>query len=178
MTAQQVEKILNKKSGLLGITGKYTDRRDILKAAAEGDERSKLAMDLEAYRIKKYIGAYYAALGHLDAIVFTAGVGEMSPEIRGMALENMAPLGVKLDKERNEAATSRNNEFVISADDSRIKVLVIPTDEEYVFTADVVAILENRYDVHTNFEYSFQRPDYVNKMREEAYAKELQAQNG
>ncbi len=178
MTVQEVEKTLNKKSGLLGITGKYTDRRDILKAAAEGDERAKLAMDLEAYRIKKYIGAYYAALGRLDAIVFTAGVGEMSPEIRGMALENMAPLGVKLDKERNEAAHTRNKELVISADDSRVKVLVIPTDEEYVFTADVVAILENRYDVHTNFEYSFQRPDYVNKMREEAYAKELQAKSG
>jgi len=178
MTVKEIEKVLNKKSGLLGITGKYTDRRDILKAAAEGDERAKLAMDIEAYRIKKYIGAYYAALGRLDAIVFTAGVGEMSPEIRGVALENMEPLGVKLDKGRNEAAHTRNKELVISADDSRVKVLVIPTDEEYVFTADVVAILENRYDVHTNFEYSFQRPDYVNKMRDEAYAKELEAQNG
>ena len=178
MTVQEAETTLNKKSGLIGITGKYTDRRDILNAAAEGDERAKLAIDIEAYRIKKYIGAYYAALGRLDAIVFTAGVGEMSPEIRGMALENMAQLGVKLDKERNEAAHTRNKELVISADDSRVKVLVIPTDEEYVFTADVVAILENRYDIHTNFEYSFQKPDYVNKMRDEAYAKELEAKRG
>ena len=176
-TAQQVESVLNKKSGLLGITGKYTDRRDILKAAKDGDKRAQLAVDIEAYRIKKYIGAYYAALGRLDAIVFTAGVGEMSPEIRGKSLENMESLGVKLDKERNEAARTRNKELVISADDSRVKVLVIPTDEEYVFTADVVAILENRYDVHTNFEYSFQRPDYVNKMREDAYAKELEQKN-
>ena len=176
-TAQQVESVLNKKSGLLGITGKYTDRRDILKAARDGDKRAQLAVDIEAYRIKKYIGAYYAALGRLDAIVFTAGVGEMSPEIRGKSLENMESLGVKLDKERNEAARTRNKELVISADDSRVKVLVIPTDEEYVFTADVVAILENRYDVHTNFEYSFQRPDYVNKMREDAYAKELEQKN-
>ena len=176
-TAQQVESVLNKKSGLLGITGKYTDRRDILKAARDGDKRAQLAVDIEAYRIKKYIGAYYAALGRLDAIVFTAGVGEMSPEIRGKSLENMESLGVKLDRERNEAARTRNKELVISADDSRVKVLVIPTDEEYVFTADVVAILENRYDVHTNFEYSFQRPDYVNKMREDAYAKELEQKN-
>jgi len=176
-TAQQVESVLNKKSGLLGITGKYTDRRDILKAARDGDKRAQLAVDIEAYRIKKYIGAYYAALGRLDAIVFTAGVGEMSPEIRGKSLENMESLGVKLDKERNEAARTRNKELVISADDSRVKVLVIPTDEEYVFTADVVAILENRYDVHTNFEYSFQRPDYVNKMREDACAKELEQKN-
>jgi len=176
MTVKEVEKILNKKSGLLGITGKYTDRRDILKAEAEGDERARLAINIETYRIKKYIGAYYAALGHLDAIVFTAGVGEMSPEIRGKSLENMEELGIKLDPKRNAEATSRNHEFVISADDSKVKVLVIPTDEEYVFTADVVAILENRYDVHTKFEYSFQRPSYVNSMRAEAYAKE-QANN-
>ncbi len=172
MTVKEVEKTLNKKSGLLGITGKYTDCRDMLKAGAEGDERAQLAINIECYRIKKYIGAYYAALGRLDAIVFTAGVGEMSPEIRGKSLENMEALGIKLDKERNEAAHTRNKELVISADDSRVKVLVIPTDEEYVFTADVVAILENRYDVHTKFEYSFQLPGYVNTMRAEAYAKE------
>ncbi|MBN1592206.1 MAG: acetate kinase [Candidatus Coatesbacteria bacterium] len=178
MSVDDVEKVLNKKSGLLGITGKFTDRRDILKAADEGDKRAKLAIEIEAYRIRKYIGAYYAALGRLDAVVFTAGVGEMSPEIRGMALEGMEPMGIKIDKERNEAAHTRNKELVISADDSKVKVLVIPTDEEYVFTADVVAILEDRYDIHTNFEYSFQRPDYVNKMREEAYAKELEASKG
>ncbi|HUT04880.1 MAG TPA: acetate kinase [bacterium] len=172
MTVKEVESTLNKKSGLLGITGKYTDCRDMLKAGAEGDERAQLAINIETYRIKKYIGAYYAALGRLDAIVFTAGVGEMSPEIRGKSLENMEALGIKLDKERNEAARTRNKELVISADDSRVKVLVIPTDEEYVFTADVVAILENRYDVHTKFEYSFQRSGYVNTMRDESYAKE------
>ncbi|MCD6326932.1 acetate kinase [bacterium] len=178
MTVQEVEKTLNKKSGLLGITGKYTDRRDILKAAAEGDERSQLAMDVECYRIKKYIGAYYAALGHLDAIVFTAGVGEMSPEIRGKSLENMEELGIKLDTKLNEETKTHNHESVISTNDSKVKVLVIPTDEEYVFTADVVAILEGRYDVHTKFEYSFQSPDYVNSMRDEAYKKELLAKKG
>jgi len=178
MSVREVEKVLNKKSGLLGITGKYTDRRDILKAVEQGDERAKLALDIETYRIKKYIGAYYAALGHVDAIVFTAGVGEMSPEIRQLALQGLEELGIKLDPGRNEQARSRNHEFVISADDSRVKVLVIPTDEEYVFTADVVAILEGRYDVHTKFKYSFESPDYVNKMREEAYKKELQAKAG
>jgi len=178
MSVREVEKVLNKKSGLLGITGKYTDRRDILKAVEQGDKRAKLALDIETYRIKKYIGAYYAALGHVDAIVFTAGVGEMSPEIRQLALQGLEELGIKLDPGRNEQARSRNHEFVISADDSRVKVLVIPTDEEYVFTADVVAILEGRYDVHTKFKYSFESPDYVNKMREEAYKKELQAKAG
>ncbi|MBI4860225.1 MAG: acetate kinase [Candidatus Riflebacteria bacterium] len=170
-----VENILNKKSGLVGITGTYTDRRDILKAAAAGDKRAQLAFDIECYRVRKYIGAYYAALGRLDAIVFTAGVGEMSPEIRGRALENLEQLGIEIDPTRNQEARTRNHESLISKDSSRVKVFVIPTDEEYVFTADVVAILEGNYDVHTKFKYSFESPEYVNKMREEAYKKELEA---
>ena len=172
LTAQEVITILNKKSGVLGITEKYTDRRDIEDAIERGDERALLAMKIEAYRIKKYIGAYMAVLGHVDAIVFTAGVGEMWPELREEALKGMENLGVYLDREKNLKAKNRNKEFIVSKEDSPVKVFVIPTDEEIVFVEDVVALIEGRYDVHTKFEYSFQKKGYVNKLREEALKKE------
>ena len=178
ITAQQVVNILNKKSGVLGITGKYTDRRDVIKAAEEGDERAKLALMMESYRIKKYIGAYMAALGRVDAIVFTAGVGEMAWQIREMALENLENLGIYLDRDRNRKAVSRNREFLISTDDSPVKVFVIPTDEELVFTEDVVAIIEGRYDVPSKFSYTFESPSYRNLLREEAYKREMEEKNG
>ncbi len=173
LTSQEVENILNKKSGILGITGRYTDRRDVLKAAESGDCRSQLALQVESYRLKKYIGAYYAALGRVDALVFTAGVGEMAAPIRRMVLENLSELGIVFDPEKNELARSRNCEFDISHPDSKVKIFVIPTDEEMVFVEDTVAILEGRYDVHTRFEYSFQKRDYVNKIRQAAFAEEV-----
>ena len=168
----QITGILNKKSGVLGITGRYTDRRDVLKDAASGDTRCQLALKMESYRLKKYIGAYCAALGKVDALVFTAGVGEMSPDIRRMVLDNLSGLGIKFDPKKNELARSRNAEFDISADDSAVKVLVIPTDEEMVFVEDTVAILEGRYAVHTEFKYSFQERDYVNRLRQSAFKEE------
>lgn len=174
LNPRDVEGILNKKSGILGITAKYSDRRDVEKNALAGDARCKLAIEMECYRIKKYIGSYLAALGHVDAVVFTAGVGEKSVEIRHRSLENLEELGIVLDLERNRQATSSNHEFLISTDDSPVKVFVIPTDEELVFVEDVVAIVENRYDVHTNFNYSFQNADYRNQMREQAYQNELE----
>lgn len=170
----QVNEILNKKSGILGITGKYTDRRDVLKAMQEGDKNAKLAFETECYRLRKYIGAYYAALGKVDAIVWTAGVGEMGAETRARSLEGLENLGIRFDPEKNELARSRNAEFDISAPDSKTKIYVIPTDEEIVYVEDTVAILEGRYDVHTNFKYSFQDVDYRNRMRDEAFAKELE----
>jgi len=172
LSAQEVITILNKKSGILGISGKYTDRRDIIKEMKEGNERAKLAFNIEVYRIKKYIGAYMAVLGRVDAIVFTAGVGEMSYELRDEALRELDNLGVKIDKERNKNAVSRNHESIISTDDSKVKVLVIPTDEEIVFTEDVVAILNGEYDNPQVYSYVFEKPSYTNKMREEAYKKE------
>ena len=159
--------ILNKKSGVLGITEKYQDRRDIEIAAEKGDERCKLAIDMETYRIKKYIGAYAAALGHVDAIVFTAGVGERAPIYREKALTGLEYMGVKLDIERNKAALTKNAESLISAEDSAVKVFVIPTDE------DVAAICEGRYDIHTNFTYSFESASYRNSLRDESLKKEL-----
>ncbi len=172
ITAQEVIHILNKKSGILGITEKYTDRRDVQIAAVKGDRLAKLAIEMEAYRIRKYIGAYYAVLGKVDAIVFTAGVGEKSPIIREKAISGLENLGIYLDRERNNKATSRNKEFIISTDDSPVKVFVIPTDEEIVLTEDVVAIVQGTYDVPEKYSYSFESPEYVNKLRELAYKKE------
>ncbi len=171
--SERVITILNKESGLKGITGEFIDRRDIFQGAQEGNERCKLAIDMEVHRIKKYIGGYIAILEKVDAIVFTAGAGEMAYWLREKVLENMESLGIVLDKEKNREAVSHNHEFLISADNSPIKVFVIPTNEELVMVEDVVAIIEGRYDIHTKFEYSFESPDYVNKMREEAYQLEL-----
>lgn len=171
-TAKEVEAIYLKKSGLLGIAGKYADRRDIENAMDAGDERAKLAFDIECYRLRKYIGAYYAALGRLDAVVFTGGAGEMGRRLRAGAVAGLESMGIVLDPQRNQVAKSRNHEFEISADSSRVKIFVIPTDEELVFTEDVVAIIEGRYDIHTKFKYSFQDPGYRNRMRDEAYERE------
>ena len=163
--AEEIDLILNKKSGLLGITGKYMDRRDVEKGAAEGDRRSQLAIEIETYRLKKYIGAYLAALEKVDAIVFTAGAGEMNWKLRERVLENMEGLGVKPDKALNEKAQSHEKESLISLKDSSIKIFVIPTDEEIVFIEDVVAILEGRYETHTHFKYSFEDPKYKRKVQ-------------
>ncbi len=169
---QEMDKILNKKSGILGITGKYIDRRDVIKAASQGDKRAQLAIEMEAYRLKKYIGAYAAVLGRLDALIFTAGVGEMSDVIRAKILEGLEILGIKYDPEKNKIARTRNAESDISAFDSKVKIFIIPTDEELVFVEDVVALLEGTYDIHTNFKYTFQDKDYKNLMRGKAFEKE------
>lgn len=165
LSAEEIEKALNKKSGILGITGKYTDRRDIQKAAAEGDKRSALAIDMEVYRLKKFIGAYTAALGRVDALIFTAGVGEMAPLIRVKVLEGLDNLGIIANSEKCMLSKTRNAETDITGEGSKTKVFVIPTDEELVMTEDAVALVEGRYDVHTKFTYSFQSKDYVNPVR-------------
>lgn len=174
MSADEMDRALNKKSGLLGITGKYTDRRDIQKGAEEGDPLCKLGQEMEGYRIKKTIGSYVAALGKVDAVIFTAGVGEHSPKIRSLATENLEVMGIKLDEHKNALSNTSNGETIISADDSKVKVFVIPTDEELVMTEDAFALMKGTYDVHTNFTYSFQSKDYVNKAREAALQKEIE----
>lgn len=160
LSASAIDGILNKKSGILGITGRYTDRRDVTAHAEKGDKSCKLAMDIEAYRLRKYIGSYMAVLGRLDAVIFTAGVGERGWQIREMATEGLEHMGIRLDKERNREAV-KGKECLITTDDSPIKVFVIPTDEELVFTEDVAAILDGTYADHMIFEYSFAKPDYV-----------------
>lgn len=163
LSAKELDSILNKKSGVLGITGQYTDRRDVLEGIDNGDEKCKLALEIEGYRLKKYIGSYCAALGRLDAVVFTAGVGEMGAAIREKALENLEHMGIILDREKNRNTMTRKRESVITTPESPIKVFVIPTDEELVFTEDVVAILEGTYTDHMNFKYSFGSSEFQRK---------------
>jgi acetate kinase len=174
MSVAEMDTALNKKSGLLGITGKYVDRRDVIKAMEAGDADAKLAFEMECYRLRKYFGAYLAALGPIDAIVFTAGVGEFSVPVRERCMEGLEHLGIKLDKHKNSLAHTRNAETCISADDSKVKIFVIPTDEELVMTEDAYALMKGTYDVHTKFTYSFQSPDYVNKARAEGLKKDLE----
>lgn len=176
ITSRMVEQVLNRESGLKGISGRFSDRRDLKKAADEGDERAQLAIDMEAYRIRKYIGAYMAALGRTDAVVFTAGAGERAYFLREKALMGLENLGIKLDIEKNRDAVDGYHEVDIATEDSPVRVFVIPTDEELVFVEDVVAILEDRYDVHTAFRYSFQEPDYVNLERQEMWERLRAAQ--
>jgi len=145
-----------------------SDRRDVADAAEKGDKKAQLAVDMECHRIKKYIGSYAALLGRVDAIVFTAGVGEMSPLIREGSTAGLENFGIKLDKKKNAICRCRNAEFCISADDSPVKIFVIPTDEELVMTEDAYALMNGTYDVHTNFHYSFEDASYVNKGRQRA----------
>ena len=173
MSADEMDTALNKKSGCLGVTGKYADRRDVEMAAKDGDEKAKLVIEMEALRIKKYIGAYMAELGHVDAIVWTAGVGERGPVYRQKACEGLEAYGIKIDEQKNQWSFTGNAETCISADDSATKIFVIPTDEELVMTEDAYALMKGTYDVHTNFTYSFQSKDYVNKAREEGLKADL-----
>lgn len=173
MSVSEIDNALNKKSGLLGITGKYTDRRDVQKALENGDQKALLAQNMECYRLRKYFGAYLAAIGPIDAIIFTAGVGEFAPAVREKACAGLEHLGIKLDSKKNWTARTRNAETLISADDSKIKIFVIPTDEELVMTEDAYALMVGTYDVHTKFTYSFQNPSYINKSRAEGLKKDL-----
>ena len=164
VTAAEMDTLLNKKSGLIGICGK-SDRRDVQAAAKAGDRNAQLGIDMEIHRIKKYIGAYAALLGRVDAVVFTAGVGEMGDHIRKGALSGLENFGIKLDEKKNALSHCRNTETCISTDDSPVKIFVIPTDEELVMTEDAFALMNGTYDIHTNFHYTFESPDYVNKAR-------------
>lgn len=167
LSAADVEKKLNKESGVLGITGKWADRRDIEQAAEKGDPIAVLAQQIESYRIKKYIGSYYAALGRVDALIFTAGVGEMGPVTRRLSTAGLEGLGISIDVKKNDLAKCRNAELDITGPGSKVKVFVIPTDEELVMTEDSYALISKTYDVHTNYRYSFQDRGYVNKARAE-----------
>ena len=139
LDADGISNLLNKKSGVYGITGISSDMREIEAAEKAGNPKAILAQNMYNYRIKKYIGAYAAAMGGVDIIVFTAGVGENQTGMRAGACEGLEWMGVKLDKEKNEKV--RGEEAVISAPDSRVKVVVIPTDEELMIATDTMHIL-------------------------------------
>lgn len=140
MSLKEIDKLLNKESGLKGLCG-TNDMREVEEKASAGDQKAQLALDVYCHRIKKYIGAYFAELGHLDCIVFTAGIGENSPLIRYYCCQKLEKLGIVIDKERN---TERNKGIrAISADSSPVKVLVIPTNEEKKIAMETKRVLEN-----------------------------------
>ncbi len=139
LDADGMSNLLNKKSGVLGITGKSSDMRDVENAANAGNERAQLALDMYFYRIKKYIGAYAAAMGGVDIIVFTAGVGENQIGMREAVCNGLEFLGVKFDAKKNNV---RGEEAIISADDSKVTVTVIPTDEELMIATDTMNLLK------------------------------------
>ncbi|MFC1669706.1 acetate/propionate family kinase [Spirochaetota bacterium] len=135
----EIDELLNKESGLKGLVG-INDMRDIIKRKHDGDENAILAIDMYTYRIKKYIGSYFAVLGGVDAIVFTAGIGENSADVRELSLKGMEEMGISIDKDKNNS--SKDGIFEIQDSKSRIKVLVVPTDEELEIalqTYDIIA---------------------------------------
>lgn len=139
LTPDEANDLLNKKSGLLGVTGISSDMREVEKASRESNERATLALKMYNYRIRKYIGTYAAVLGGVDALVFTAGVGEHQWDVREGALEGLEFLGIELDKEKNKA--NNGEEEIISTPSSRVKVAVIPTDEEWMIASDTLALV-------------------------------------
>ncbi|MDD4796732.1 MAG: acetate kinase [Eubacteriales bacterium] len=137
---QEAMSILNKKSGLLGISGFSSDMRDLLNAIDEGNADARLALDMFCYRIRKYIGSYAAAMGGVDAVVFTAGIGENNAIIRELCVEGLEFMGIKINHEKNAL---RGGERDISADDATVRTLIIPTDEELVIARDTLELVEN-----------------------------------
>ena len=141
MTPDEIDDAMNKKSGLLGLSGVSSDAREIWDAVAAGNERAKLSMDVLTYRIKKIIGSFAAALNGVDVIVFTAGLGEYDRDVRRMVCEEMEYLGVEFDAEVN-ATCPRGERAVLTKPDSKVKVVIIPTDEEYMIAGDTYRLVK------------------------------------
>ncbi len=139
MTLHQINTMLNKHSGLYGVSGVSSDMREVLKARAKGHRRADVAFRMFCYRLKKYIGAYAAAMGGADAVIFTGGIGENSPEVREWTLQGMEYMGLVLDPDRNAGLSGEEGE--ITTPDSPVKALVVPTNEERVIARDVVRVL-------------------------------------
>jgi acetate kinase len=135
-----IDRIINKESGLLGLSGLSSDMRDIEEAAAMGNARAELALAVFCYRIRKYVGAYAAAMGGLDAIVFTAGIGENSPVIRERVCRELGFLGVELDKTKNESERGRAVNLATPA--SRVRVLLVPTNEERMIARETMRVID------------------------------------
>jgi acetate kinase len=142
LTLSEVNSMLNKHSGLLAISGISSDMREIVEAMGEGDKNAKLAFDMYTYRLRKYIGAYTAAMNGMDVLVFTAGVGENSVEVRKAVCEGLTFLGVELDPAKNEVRSK--DARLISTERSRIKVIVVPTNEELLIARDTYELVKNK----------------------------------
>ena len=139
LDAQGLSNLLNKQSGLLGISGVSSDMREVLGAAAEGNDRAELTVEIFVQKIRRYIGAYAAEMGGVDVILFTGGIGENNPPLRQRIISNMEYLGAYLDE--NENAGSRGVEKIISTPRSKVKLLVVPTDEEYMIASDTMNVV-------------------------------------
>jgi acetate kinase len=144
LTASKSEELLNKKSGLLGLSGVSSDMREILRAADQGNRRALLALKAYCYRVRKYVGAYVASMGGVDTVIFTGGVGQGSAVVRALALQGLECMGIMLDGKRNQDA--RADEITrISTDDSKVTVLVVPTDEERMMAREALRALSRSY---------------------------------
>jgi len=141
MTFKEVDALMNKKSGMLGVSGVSSDDRDIVNAMDEGNENAKLAWDVRLYQIVKYIGSYVAALGGVDALVFTAGIGENQIRLREDILKELAYMGIKIDEENNN---TRGKEIEITTADSSVRAFVIPTNEELLIARDTKELIESK----------------------------------
>lgn len=139
MSIKQIDFMLNKKSGYLGISGVGSDHRDVASARDAGNKRAALALEIQSYQIKKYIGAFAAAMNGVDAIVFTGGIGEHSEKTRKDSCDEMSFLGIKIDDERNKLANEKAT--LISSDDSKVKVFMIPTNEELVIARETLEVI-------------------------------------
>jgi acetate kinase len=144
LRSAQIDEMLNKKSGLLGLSGVSSDMREILTAADQGNRRALLALKTFCYRVRKYIGAYVASLGGLDAVIFTGGIGQGSSVVRALALQGLDCMGIALDEQRNRDAKG-DEVSSISTDDSRVAVLVVPTDEERMMAREALRTLSRSY---------------------------------
>lgn len=160
LTVSQSEEMLNKKSGLLGLSGVSSDMREILRAADQGHHRALLALKAYSYNVRKYLGAYVAAMGGLDAVIFTAGIGQGSAEIRALSLQGLDCMGIALDDQRNRAARGSDEICRISTDDSKVTVLVVPTDEERMMAREALRTLSRSYIMRA-LETQKQRPFLV-----------------
>ena len=137
-SADEMNQILNKKSGVLGVSGLSSDFRDLEEAAEKGNERAQLALDMFITRVRRYVGGFMAELGHVDAISFAGGIGENSASMRKLILENMEEYGIIIDDAKNDT----REEAVISADNSRVKVLIVPTNEELMIARDTMNLVK------------------------------------
>ena len=141
LTADEIDTIMNKKSGILGVSQVTSDNRDIEQGAKEGNERYQLIESMICHQLTKYIGGYAAAMGGVDAIVFTGGIGENNPHYRARVAEKLAFLGVELDEETNKKAMRPSEEFDLTTPDSKVKVLMIPTNEELMIAKDTLELV-------------------------------------
>ncbi len=142
LKAEEVVNYLNKKCGCLGVSGVSSDLRDLTAAANNGDKRCRLALEMLAYRVKKYVGSYIAVLGGADAIVFTGGIGEHAPLIRGLVMEGMEFCGAKFDEKKNQEYSSGIG--FLNSDDSKVKIIVLPTNEELSIARETKALTESK----------------------------------